>query len=279
MSIYIEVLVNGLVLGGVYGLLSSGLAFTWHVLGIPNASQSAYAILAAFISYWLFVLYGVSPFIFVIPMSVAFALGFFYRRFLITRFKDSPPLMIFVVTYIMAILIEGFMVMFWGSEDHRIPLIFAPVQIFGVYIPFVRLLALVISIVVFIAFALFLKYHHVGKAMRAIGQNPDAAAVVGINVELLSDIAAGIGASLAGVAGPLLGLIYSFNPSHQALWLGKIFCIVLLGGIESIYAALLAGFLLGVIETVSAIFLPVLISYIISYGLLLLVLLIRFRRV
>jgi len=274
----VEALINGILVGGVYGLAALGLAFTWKVINLPNSAQAVFAILGAYISYWLFVLYGISPFFFIIPMGILFMLGMLIRRFFLFRFKTSPAMMIFLACYVLAMVMENLMVMFWGTEEKSILLSYTSIQISGVNIPPIRAIAFLICLMAFFLFDLVLKRTFIGKAMRAVGENSDAAALMGINTEFISDIVAGIGASLAGIAGPLIGVMYAFHPALQTLWIGKMFAIVMLGGLESIYATLIAGISLGILEAFIGLFLPLLVSHIISYILLLLALLIRFRR-
>ncbi|MGA3060812.1 MAG: branched-chain amino acid ABC transporter permease [Candidatus Bathyarchaeia archaeon] len=279
-GLILALLVNGIVIGGVYGLMSVGLSFTWKTINLPNSAQAAFTILAAFISYWLLVIFHVSPFLFVIPMGMLFLIGMGLRRFLFKKMRESSAQMIFLMGYILALVLESGMTLFWGSSPTTITLSFSYVslQILGITIPLIRLVTFIISVAVFIFFGLFLKYTMIGKTMRAVGENRNASTLVGINVERTSDIVAGIGAILAGIAGPLLGMIYAFNPASQETWIGTIFAVVMLAGLDNIYLTLAAGILLGSLETVVALFLPSLVSYALDYIVLIAVLLVRFRK-
>jgi len=267
-GLILALLVNGIVIGGVYGLMSVGLSFTWKTINLPNSAQAAFTILAAFISYWLLVIFHVSPFLFVIPMGMLFLIGMGLRRFLFKKMRESSAQMIFLMGYILALVLESGMTLFS----------YVSLQILGITIPLIRLVTFIISVAVFIFFGLFLKYTMIGKTMRAVGENRNASTLVGINVERTSDIVAGIGAILAGIAGPLLGMIYAFNPASQETWIGTIFAVVMLAGLDNIYLTLAAGILLGSLETVVALFLPSLVSYALDYIVLIAVLLVRFRK-
>lgn len=275
-ALVVEALLNGVVLGGVYGLMASGLSFTWNVIKVPNSAQGVLVILGSFISYWLFVLYGVSPFVLVIPMGVLFVIGVTLRKFLFSRLMASPPMMNFLLGYMIAIVMENLMVMFWGAEYKSIPVTYESLRVSAINLPLIRVISFFISLLVFFFFYLFLKRTYLGKAMRAVGEDRDAAMLMGIDVERVSNICMGIGASLAGIAGPLIGSMYAFNPASQSLWIGKMFAIVMLGGLKNVHATLAAGIVLGVLEALVGVFMPLMVSYILCYVLLLVTLLIRF---
>ncbi|MEM3627106.1 MAG: branched-chain amino acid ABC transporter permease [Candidatus Bathyarchaeia archaeon] len=277
----LQTIVNGILLGGLYALMAVGLSLCFGVMRVANSAQAAMAVLSAYIAYWLFVLYDLDPF-FSIPicMGILFIIGLGIYRTLITRIMNtpSPTLLSFLLLSAVAIIMENSMVMVAGGNIYRA--IYASytatsLKFAGIVFPIVRIAGFVISISAIVVLSLVLKFTYIGKAMRAIAQDRDAAMLMGVNATQIGAITFGIGASLSGVAGVFLALIYAFYPAVQGLWIAKLYAIVIFGGMGSIAGALLSSMILGIVEAVIGVYIPTMWAYVAAYVILLLTLFIR----
>lgn len=275
-----QCIVNGILLGGIYAMMAVGLSLCFGVMRVANSAQAAMAVLGAYIGYWLFTLYGINPFFsIIVSMGVLFAIGLGTYRILITRIVDtpSPTLLSFLLLSALAIVMENGMTMTVGNIFRSIYTSFTAtsVEFGGIVFPIVRVASFTLSIFVIAILFLVLKYTYLGKAMRAMAQDRDAASLLGVNVTRVGSITFAIGTALSGIAGVLMALIYAFYPAIQNLWIAKLYCIVIFGGMGSVTGAFLASMVLGIVETVIGAFVPTMWTYIISYVILLLTLYFR----
>lgn len=274
-------IVNGILLGGLYSLMAVGLSLCFGVMRVANSAQAAMAMLSAYISYWLFVLYGLDPFFSIgISMGILFILGLGIYRLLVTRIIDtpSPTLLSFLLLSAVAIVMENSMVMVAGGNIYRAiytSYTATSLEIAGIVFPIVRVVGFLISMSVILVLSLVLKFTYVGKAMRAITQDREAATLMGVNATRIGSITFGIGAALSGIAGVFLALIYAFYPAVQGLWIAKLYAIVIFGGMGSVPGAMLASMILGMVEAVIGVYIPTMWAYVAAYIILLLTLFIR----
>lgn len=273
-------IVNGILLGGLYALMAVGLSLCFGVMRVANSAQAAMAVLSAYISYWLFVLYGLDPFFSIgISMGILFIFGLGIYRSLVTRIINtpSPTLLSFLLLSAVSIVMENSMVMAGGNIYRAIYTSYTAtsVEIAGVVFPIVRVVGFVISMSVILVLSLVLKFTYVGKAMRAITQDRKAATLMGVNATRIGSITFGIGAALSGIAGVFLALIYAFYPAVQGLWIAKLYAIVIFGGMGSVPGAMLASMILGMVEAVIGVYIPTMWAYVAAYVILLLTLFIR----
>lgn len=241
-----QAIVNGLLIGGVYALMSLGLSLIFGVMNIANAAQAAFAILAAYITYWLFTLYNINPFIGMVISSVLlFLIGTVLYKYVVRRVSE---LMAFTLLYLMAMFLESVMVFVWTNlyRGIRLPYLSTSISVGGVFIFLDRLVGFTIAITITAIVAFMLKYTYFGKAIRASIQNPIGATLMGVNVEKIRMISFGLGLAISGFAGSVLGIIYPFYPTLAELWIGLMFAIVVFGGIGSLTGTLIAAIVLGI---------------------------------
>jgi len=280
LELALQSILNGVLLGGIYALMAVGLSLCFGVMRVANSAQAAMAVLSAYISYWLFVLYGLDPFFSIgISMGILFTLGLGIYRSLVTRIINtpSPTLLSFLLLSAVAIVMENSMVMAGGNIYRAIYTSYTAtsVEIAGIVFPIVRVAGFVISMSVILVLSLVLKFTYVGKAMRAITQDREAATLMGVNATRIGSITFGIGAALSGIAGVFLALIYAFYPAVQGLWIAKLYAIVIFGGMGSVPGAMLASMVLGMVEAVIGVYIPTMWAYVVAYIILLLTLFIR----
>jgi branched-chain amino acid transport system permease protein len=250
----IQVLILGLALGGVYALMSSGMTLIFGVMRIVNLAHSAFIILAAYISFWLFKLLHIDPILSIVfNMPIMFAVGMFYYKVLFAARADNPRFtdITVLVTFATGLVLEGLLAYFFtGIYRSTTPTYAQHSFNFGpFFVPQSQLYATVISIVLIVGLWLFLRYTRTGNAVRATMQNRNAAQVVGVNVTWVSTLAFGIGLAMAGASGSLLSFIFTFFPAKHVAWIGMILCLVVLGGMGSLMGALVSSLLLATVSS------------------------------
>jgi branched-chain amino acid transport system permease protein len=271
---------SGLFLGGIYALLSVGFSLTWGSMKVLNISHAVFAVLGAYIAYWVFVLTGIDP-LFSLPLVVVslFVTGAVVYRFFIrpvNKAKD-PVMATMVVTFGLSIVVENLMSYFW-KPDPRIlkpPYTGSSFFIGDVAISQGSLVGFALAALSITLLYLFLHNTFTGKAVQATWQNPTGAALVGVNTDRVSLVTFGLAIASAGVAGVAMAFIYAFYPSIQLLWTLFVFLVTILGGVGSVIGAALAGLIIGFIMGVSAAFLPFIWVNVLLFGLLLIMLLFR----
>lgn len=248
----IQILILGVALGGVYALMSSGMTLIFGVMRIVNLAHSAFIVMAAYLTFWLFTTFKLDPILsMVVTMPVMFLVGMFYYRVLFApradkaRFVDLTVL----ITFATGLVIEGLLAfIFTGIYRTTTPMYAKRSFEFGpFFIPQSQFYALLISIILIVGLWLFLRYTRIGNAIRATMQNRNAAQVVGVNVSWISTLSFGIGLAMAGAAGSLLSFVFTFYPAKHVAWIGMIMCLVVLGGMGSLVGALVSSFLLATI--------------------------------
>jgi branched-chain amino acid transport system permease protein len=271
---------SGLFLGGIYALLSVGFSLTLGSMKVLNISHAVFAVLGAYIAYWVFVLTGIDP-LFSLPLMVVllFVMGaVVYRLFIRPVNKAKDPIMAtMVVTFGLSIVVENFMSYFW-KPDPRIlkpPYTGSSFFIGDVAISQGSLVGFALAILAITLLYLFLHNTFTGKAVQATWQNPTGAALVGVNTDRVSLITFGLAIASAGIAGVAMAFIYAFYPSVHLLWTLFVFLVTILGGVGSVIGAALSGLIIGFIMGMSAAFLPFVWVNVLLFGLLLIMLLFR----
>ena len=273
----VQTLILGLLVGGVYALMASGLTLIFGVMRVINVAHGAFLILGAYITYWLFTLAGIDPMVsLVVSIPVMFGIGWVVQRYLLSRLK-SPEQGSVLVTFALAITMEGLMSTVWKTTLRTVrPDYASTVLKFASYrFPVTRLAGFAAAIVVLILLYIILQRTNLGRAIRATIQNRDAARLVGVNVDVVAAMTFGIGIATAAAGGSLLSMIYSFNASSQTDWISRVLSIIVLGGMGSLPGALVAAIALGVLEQLTAIVITLYWSPIVFYIFLFLTLIVR----
>ena len=281
-----EQIINGLVIGVFYALSAMGLAIIFGVLRIVNFAHGELYMMGGFAYYMLVSFLGVPPIISVPVAGVMlFVTGMLIEKILIQPIyrgqverADEYTIMI---TFGLAILLQNLALALFGPWTLRPASIFrGRVEIGELIISGDRLSAAVVGIVIICAVVLVLKYSWAGKAIRAVSQDRETAAVNGINVGRANMIAMGLGAALAAMAGALMGPGFLVHSSMGLIPAIKAYIIVVLGGLGSLPGAILGALILGVSENMATVLIPDTtraLAYKDAYGLILLVLVLLFR--
>ena len=245
-------LLNGIILGSVYGLMTMGLSLIFGVLKIVNVGHGAFMMIGAYIAYWMFHLLGIPPILSLfIALAVGLALGYLFFQIVIRRLTAAPELTTLLATFAMGILLEESARALWGPDFRGFSwnvgrLMLPPVAI----IPLGKIYALLSSIIVAVLLYLWFKKGRSGSAVRAVMEDREGARVCGINVEGIYALSFSVGIGLTVVSGDLLTLFVpvGINPYMGGVYTLKAFVIAVLGGLSSPWGAFFAGFLFGLIE-------------------------------
>ena len=259
-------ILNGILMGSIYGLTAIGLTLIYGILRIINFAQGAQLMLGLFATYWFVELTGANPYlslIFVVPFT--YYTGYYIEKFFINpAFKSEKdtrePMSAMIITAGIWYMIDNLALMLFGAEYRTIsvPNLSHAISFFGLYAPLSKIIGFFISIIVSGALFWFLKYSKIGKAIRATSQDREAASLMGINQYKIFNVAFGIGAAICGISGTVLLPFYYVYPNAGAHLNILDFVIVILGGLGSIPGALIGGLIIGLIESVG--------SQFVSYG-------------
>jgi branched-chain amino acid transport system permease protein len=247
-----QIAILGLVLGGVFALMASGLTLIFGVMGIVNLAHAAFMVMAAFIAFFAFKGLGIDPIVsIVITMPAMFLVGIVVYRLLFARSIADPHTraVTVLVTFALALVIEGTLgFLFSNIYRSTNPSYASQAILFGpFYIPEGQFYAMLLSMVILVGLWSFLKYTRPGYAIRATMHNRTAAEVVGVDVDRISMLVFGIGMALAGASGSLLSFLFSFYPSKHWEWVAILLSLVVLGGMGSLLGALIGALVLSVI--------------------------------
>jgi branched-chain amino acid transport system permease protein len=251
MTDFMQVLILGLLLGGVYALMASGLTLLFGVMRVVNLAHAAFMILAAYIAFFAFELFGVDPLLSIlIAMPIMFVLGIVIYALLFRRIEGTPRYveMTVLLTFGLALVVEGMLTFFFTGIFRSTGPSYARQSFFigEFFVPKGQLLALGVSIALLSALWAFLTFTKPGTAVRATMQNRTAAEIVGVNVRRISAMSFGIGMALAGAAGSLLSFLFPFFPSRHWQWVAILLSLIVLGGMGSLKGAVIGALILAV---------------------------------
>ena len=253
----LDVVIAGLLLGGLYALIAMGLSLQYGVARVLNISHGEFIMLGALTTWSLYTVFGINPLVsLAICGPVAFVLGFVIHRTLFKRLLSSsasPGIFesnSMLASFGLLFIIQNIALMAWGPEIRGYSYLRVPVNLAGALFGANRLITLGFAIVIGVAFYLFVTRTRMGKAIRAAAQDPATAGLMGVNIDLVLALCFGFGAAMAGVAGMLLSMCY---PVHVVMGQGYTIIamiVVVLGGLGSIPGSFIGGFILGIIGSV-----------------------------
>jgi len=250
----LQAIVCGLLNGGVYALISMGLALIFGVVKVVNFAHGEFLMLAMYITYWVFTRWGVDPHLSLFLCSgTLFFVGYVTQKLLIERTFNKPfegELQIFVTVALSLAFINGMHMI--GKADYRgINLSYASMalNIQSLTFNFLKAVSFFLALIVSYLIYLFLMKTDRGRAMRAVTENREAAALIGIDVNKNYCLAFGIGAGLTGIAGALLTPSFYVFPGVGLLFVLKAFVIIVLAGMGSVSGAFIAALIVGVLES------------------------------
>ncbi len=271
-----QILVNGLLLGGLYALIAAGLSLVFGVMRVINFAHGEFVMLGGMVTYWLFVLYDVNPLVsFFVVLVGGLLLGALVQALLIRRVVDAPPMMSLLLTFGMSFFLIGLGLFLWENISRSVPAYGGSWRALGVAFPRMRMIAFGMSALVIGAVFAFLRRTRLGKAVRATAQHAEVAMTCGIDVARMRVIAFAMGIGMATSAGALLVTISAIDPQVGGLYILKAFAIVILGGLGSLAGALVGGLILGLTEVLGTFYVSSAVGQASAYLVLLIVLILR----
>ncbi len=280
LSYIIESIISGVLLGGIYALLSVGFGLTWGTMKVLNISHAVFAVLGAFVAYWLFVKAGIDPLL-SLPLlaMLLFFVGAIVYRLVIRPVQKAKDVIMasMVATFGVAIVVENAMSFFWRPDPRILKPPYAGSSIFvgDMAISQGPLIGFIMAVGAIALLYLFLHHTYIGKGVQATWQNPTGAALAGINPARVSLITFALSIASAGLAGVAMAMIYAFYPSVQSVWTMFVFLVTIVGGVGSVVGTGLAGLLIGFIIGLCAAFLPFVWVNVLLFALLLAILLFK----
>jgi len=274
----LQVLVNGVLLGGLYGIMALGMSLIWGVMKIVNVAHGALIMFGAYITFWVFTLWGWDPFL-SLPATilVLFVYGYLLQRSILNLIVRAQLFLTLLITFGIDVVMVNLARIFWSSDLRQVTPLYAGANfaIGGLTIPYVRLLVFVTTIVLSLLFLLLLERTRLGRSIRATAQELRAARLTGIPVGHIYAMTFGLGSALAGAAGAMWGMLFPITPIMGRTLTLKSFVVAVLGGLGTMLGPIVGGLVLGVAESFTSTFIGPTYPNAISFGLLVLILIFR----
>lgn len=278
LSLFLQSIVNGILMGGVYSLIAVGLTLIFGVMKIINFAHGSFMMLGMFITYWLYILLGIDPyFSLLLSIPSLFILGLLTQRFIISMVMDAPAHNQLLLTLGISLFIENFALLIWtpNFRNLEIPYLKKAVTLGTVVISLPKGIAFIFAIILTAVLYFFLKKTDLGKAIRAAAEEKEGSLTVGINLRKVFYLAFGIGTACVGAAGTLTAPFFYVNPHVGGIFVITAFVVVVLGGMGNFIGAFLGGIIIGLAESIGAALVPGQIKQFIIHLIFILVLLLK----
>ena len=263
MDIFLQQILNGLVQGSVYALVALGYTMVYGILGLINFAHGEVVMVGAMVAlsvsqlllalglppYWVLLLGLLSA------VAVCMALGYSIERVAYRRLRNAPRLAPLITAIGVSIVLQNLAMIFWGREYHAFPLLLpnSPHEFGGAIINETQIIIVVVAVAMMAGLLLLVQRTRLGRAMRAVAENPGAAALMGVDINAVISVTFMTGSALAAVAGIMVSANYGIVHYYMGTLLGlKAFTAAVLGGIGNLRGAMLGGLLLGLIESLGA---------------------------
>ncbi|HEY1162646.1 MAG TPA: branched-chain amino acid ABC transporter permease [Candidatus Dormibacteraeota bacterium] len=251
MADFVQLVILGLLAGGVYVAVGVGFGLVWGVLNIVNLAHGALVIIGGYITWQLFTSLNLDPFLTLPVDAVAlFVLGYALQRGVINRIIKAPLLFTFLLTFGLNLVLVNILLLIFGSDFRSVTPTYSGqgLELGSVVIPYVRLTSLGAAILLAAILALILNRTHIGLAIQAVAADRDAAQLVGIDLRHAYAVTFGLGAACAGVAGGLIAMIQAITPTAGEPYTLQAFVVVILGGLGRVSATVVGGLAFGLVE-------------------------------
>ena len=249
-----QLVVSGVLLGGMYALISLGLTLVYGSLHLINFAHGDFLMIAMYLAWVCFTSFHIDPYLSILVVTpLMFVAGCLTYVLLIRPVLRSAHIVQVFITFGLGLIVQNIaLIAFTGTERSiDIPIAKSVFSVGGVRITYTALIAFAVALAAAGLLFLLMRYTYLGKSVRATGQNPLAAALVGINTNVARLVTFGVSSALLGVAGPMLIPIYATYPTIGNDFILIIFIVIVLGGLGSYRGAIVGGLTVGVIQTVS----------------------------
>jgi branched-chain amino acid transport system permease protein len=275
---FIQTLILGCLIGGVYALLASGLTLIFGVMRVINIAHGAFLILAAFLTYSVWTAADIDPLLVILLTTPAmFAFGWVIYVVAVRRIRGAHMSSSVLLTFALALVIEGVMGLVWGNTSHSVrPAYFNESYSIGeLFLPKAQVYGFAVAVVVLGSLFLLLTRTWTGRAIRASAVNPQGAALVGVNVSGVAALTFAVGVAAAGAGGSIVSVLYPFLPGSHYQWIARLLSIVVLGGLGSLPGAAIGALMLGVAEAATVTYISPSWATAVPYVVIFVVLLVR----
>ena len=259
----LDVLIAGLILGGLYALIAMGMSLQYGVARVFNIAHGEFIMLGAMTTWTLFTVFKINPLLAVaICGPLAFILGYFIHKTLFKKLQSSSQNQAvfesnsLLASFGLMFVIQNLALIVWGPEIRQYSYLTQTVSIFGALFGARRLVTLGFAVAIGVIFYIFLARTRIGKAIRAAGQDPTTAGLMGVNINWVLALCFGLGAAMASVAGVLISMAYPDSALMGQEYLTVAIIVVVLGGLGSIPGSFIGGFVLGIIGSIVSYFDP-----------------------
>ncbi len=256
---FAQVMVNGILTGGLYSLIAVGLTLIFGVMRVINFVHGETLMIGSYLTYFLFTLYGIDPFL-SLPLAifVLFSFGAAIQRFFINPVIDAPHFNQILLTFGLVLILQNLALIFFTGNYISMTTNYSAIslKLGPIRLGLARLMGFGIAIALTILLSLALKRTEWGKSVRAVTQDREAAMLMGVNVDRVNILAFGVGSAMGGAAGVVTSMIMYTFPLIGMLFVLKAFAIVVLGGFGSIAGAVVGSLILGLTESLVTNYLP-----------------------
>lgn len=272
----VQQILNGLAIGAVYTLIALGLTVVFGILGIAHFAHGSVAMLGGYLTFAVMERWGLPFFVSMALAMIAGALaGLLIERLAYRPVRDAPHINAFIIALGLTMMVEGFNLLAFGADQVVIQTPYRAVfNVGGIAVAELRVIVIVTALSLIGITALLIRKTKTGKAIRAVAQNRNAAILMGVNVERISQVVFGISSALGVAAGALIGALLAIAPGVGESLAVKGFAVLILGGLGSVPGAVLGGVILGVSEAMAAGFISSaykdVIAFLVMIGVLLL---------
>lgn len=280
-----QLVVNGLLVGALFAAIAVGFALIWGVVDIINLAHGEMVMLGGYTSYWALTMVtgnsAGSPLLFLVTIPVAigvlYIIGYALQRLVVSQVIGTDIFLTLLVTFGASIAIQQLALQAWSANPRSIKVSFADpsLTIASVVVPKMKLVAFVGGLILTVAMFIFLQRTRRGRAIRAVSQNAEAAALVGIDVGHTRAVTFGLSSAIAGGVGAFIAVILNIQPQMGLIYTLKSFIIVVFGGVGSIPGALVGGLLLGSVEELVSGFISSRWTLAVSFSLLIVLLIVK----
>jgi branched-chain amino acid transport system permease protein len=276
-TLFFQLLITGIFLSSLYILMTFGLTLIFGVMEIVNFAHGSFAILGGYACLMIATKLGLDPFLALIPVTLFMVIVGFITFELFTRFTFDVGDAHVVHYYALLLIISNILALIFGLDYRFIqsPHGYEQIHLGTFKYPLIKIFVTLLSLAIVVGVSLFLRHSMMGKKIRAVSQSKESAEILGIDSLAVRRITWVIGVASAGLMGALVGLVNPFSPYAGTTYLITAFTVAILGGMGSMFGTLIAGFIVGITESLFSILLPSQITQVVAFIIIIVVLIVR----
>ncbi|MBI4636190.1 MAG: branched-chain amino acid ABC transporter permease [Candidatus Rokubacteria bacterium] len=281
-ALLLDIVVGGLVVGGIYALVALGLNLQYGLMRVLNVAHGEFLMLGAYLTYSLHTSWGMNPLLtLVVTGPASFGAGLVIHRLLYARVlrESEPPEVLesrsLLLSFGLLFVLQNTALLVWSADLKGYSYLAVPLRFLGVVFPANRLVAAAVALALSVAVYLFLRRSLAGKGIRALMQEPEGARLCGIDVSRVHSVCFGAGVAMSAVTGSLTSMLFELTPFVGLPYTVTALVVIILGGLGNVLGSLVGALLLGLIETATVYAAASDLRVIASYGVLSLILILR----